>query len=271
MDRNSNRYNINVFKELAGIEPFLLEKDKILLENETQFHLLGLIIIFGGITLIFWCPVSISIFLRIIIILGLIISGSLFVRKIGSYSVLDLSNNTLYREYRFGKFIFFKWKLIELSEVLEFGITHIIGRPIEYGKDLNTLVYNIAFILAKRREYIDLKPFNPKYGGIEKTAIIYLTKNGKVGRVNKFSATYDSDDINNLFGSSLSLYANIPIKKANSYEGLIVKKMPDKYKFVTYALKPLFFSEQFISFIISLTLGLLAIAICATLLHFDLI
>ena len=65
------------------------------------------------------------------------ILGFLFVKYIGSFSVLNISNNTLYREYRFGNFIFFKWKLIELSEIVEFGITHKIGRVMSYGSDLN--------------------------------------------------------------------------------------------------------------------------------------
>lgn len=249
----------------------MLEEDKILLENDTQFHLLGFIIFFSGICLMFWSPVALNLFLRIIIIFSLIIIGFFMVRKIGSFSVLDTSNNTLYREYRFGKITLFKWKLIELSQILEIGITHKIGQPLFFGSDLNTLVYKIAFILFKRKEYIDLKEFNSQYGGIEKTAIIYLTKNGKIGRINKFSGTYDSDTTNDLFGYSLSLYANIPLKKANSFEGLTVNKIGNKYKFVNHALNPPFFTEEFMRFIIPLSIGLLTIAICATLLHFNLI
>lgn len=271
MVNNSKQYNSKAFNGLADVSPFSLVDDKFSFENETQFHLLGILIFFWGITLIFWCPFTISLFLRIIIILALMILGFLFVKYIGSFSVLNISNNTLYREYRFGNFIFFKWKLIELSEIVEFGITHKIGRVMSYGSDLNNFIIRIAFILVKREEYLSSKPFNPKFGGVEKTALIYLTKKGKIGRINKFSSAYDSDTVNRILAGSLSSYADIPVKEANSFEGLTAKKIANKYRLVSYKLSTLFFSEDFMRFIIPLFLLLSAIAFFATLLHFNLI
>lgn len=70
---------------------------------------------------------------------------------------------------------------------------------------------------------------------------------------------------------SLSEYADIPVTEANSFEGLTVKKIANKYSLVSYKLNPPFFTEEFMRFIIPLSIGLLTIAICATLLHFGLL
>ncbi|MBP5470372.1 MAG: hypothetical protein J6Z11_14135 [Candidatus Riflebacteria bacterium] len=270
--RNSpDKYNTKVLKDTTECYAFSFEDDKFSFENTTQFHLLGIIMMFWGILLIFWHPFPFGIFSYILIILSLMTFGFLLVRKYGSFSVLDTSNNNLYREYRLGKFVFFKRKLINLSDIIQFGITHKVGRLVNYGNRLNTIVFNLAFRLFQREEYCETKPFNPTYCGVEKTATIFLTKNGKVGYINNFSYTDDSDINNSILANSLSLYSAIPVRDPGSFKYLTVEKIANKYHFVSHNLRPLFFSEDFVRFIIPLFLLLSTIAFFALLFHFEIL
>ena len=270
--RNSpDKYNTKVLKETTECYAFSFEDDKFSFENTTQFHLLGIIMMLWGILLIFWHPFPLGIFLYLVIILSLIVLGFLIVRKYGSFSVLDTSNNNLYREYRIGKFVFFKRKLVNLSDIIQFGITHKVGRPIDFGGGLNTIVFRLAFRLFQREEYCETKPFNSKYCGVEKTATIFLTKNGKVGFINNFSYTDDSDINNRILANSLSIYSALPVRDAGSFKYLTVEKMANKYHFVSNELRPLFFSEDFMRFIIPLFLLLSTIAFFALLFHFEIL
>lgn len=272
LEKTSKQYNFSAIRELTEIEPFSLENDKLLLEIETKFHILGILIIICGIVLLFWHPQSLGIILSIIISVFLIVLGFLFVREIHSYTVLYLKNNTLYREYRVRSYIFFKLKLVDLSNISQIGITHKIGLPLNFWNIQNKMSFKLALTLLKGNNYyLETKPYNSSYKGIVKTAILYLTKEGKTGCINNFSCSEESDTIYSIFANSLSLYANIPVLEADPLESLTVVKTISKYKFTAEPLKPLSFRDELIRYIIPIAIMLFTIVLFVLLFYSDII
>ena len=271
MDNNSSKYNFEAFKNINEYEGFSFNEGKLYYENETHFHILGALMILWGIGFVFWHPIDLSEYIWIIIELILTGLGFLIVKKLGSFIVLDTTKNALYKEYRIGKFVFFKWRLVKLEDVIRFGLTHKVGHPINFGKGLSNLFFGIYFKLLNLERYLYVKPFDPKYGGIEETALIYLTKNGRIGRITKFSYLYVYDTNYDILGSLLRDYSKIPFIRAWEFRALSREKDKNGYRFTTYELNPLIFSEDFMKFIICLSLMLSTIGFIALLFYFNII
>jgi hypothetical protein len=209
------------FSDLSGLRTISFEGKNLLLENESYINLLAFsFIILGFAPLLSLLDEQHASFL--LIILGICFSICCFFicSKYRSFSVLNLMNNSFYKEYRFDSFTLYKTKPIYFSEINQIGLDHRSERPLTKGFKSGLLLW--FFYAIQGKEIVPIKNSNMINGNVEKTAIVFLAKDGKKIEFNNYSDEIDSDDILLLLADTLSSYTNIPLKVANKSEELIV-------------------------------------------------
>lgn len=241
MDSNniSGKQNSNsFFKKVAGLRTVSISGTKILFENESYIQVLGFTFMVLGVVLFFDRPEKLSLGFSILLGIISILFGNFFVKFFGIYSVLDLSNNSFYTEYRLESIRLFKKKSTLLSDIIELGIDHGRSRSI-FGGFYEYPLLKCIFYLFRNRPNIDKRKPSKIDGFVEKTAIACLTKDGKIVHFNSFSDDIDADDINIKFAEVLSSYANIPLFVVDVKKALIANRIGNKFKLTSSPLKPI--------------------------------
>ncbi len=219
-----------LFSGLTKLRTISMEGKNVLLENESYLHILSFSsIIFGFVPLI-------SLVLDkknmgfIFILLGFFVSmmGFLICKKVRVYSVFNLSNNSFYQEYRFDSFPLYQSKQIKTSDIIQIGLDHRRERSLTKG--FNSGILLMIFYLIQDKEVVPQKASGID-GNCEKTAIVFLTKEGKKINFNNYSGEIDSDDILLELANTISTYLNKALTKAKENEGLTVSKSTNSYKF----------------------------------------
>ena len=223
---NQNQKNDKIdgrkfFSNLSRYRTISFEGKNLLLENESYINIFAFACIFFGIA-----P-FLSLFDKqhasfLLIIFGIFLSiFSFFICcKFHSFSILNLMNNSFHKEYRLDSFTLYETKPIYFSEIRQIGVDHRSERPLTKGFKSGLLLWFFYFIQGK--DVVPIKESNMINGNVEKTAIVFLSKDGKILNFNNYSDKIDSDDILVLLAETLSSYTNIPLKVANNGEELIV-------------------------------------------------
>ena len=205
------------FANLSGFRSISFEGKNLLLENESYINILAFsLIILGFVPFAsLFDKQKVSVFL---IFGGLLISLiSFFIcSKFRSISVINFFNNSFYKEFRLDSFTI----PINFSEIKQIGLDHKSERSLTKGFNSGLLLWFFYYIQGKK--LVPVKESNMINGNVEKTAVVFLTKEGKKIAFNNYSDKIDSDDTLLLLAETLSSYTKLPLKVAKEYEELIV-------------------------------------------------
>ncbi|MBR4570958.1 MAG: hypothetical protein IKO19_09905 [Candidatus Riflebacteria bacterium] len=244
---NSNKQsqdNKKILTSLRGLRNVTFEYGNLLYENETQWHYIGFAFIIGGTINFFYGEMNV--FLRILLGIALIIIGFFCFKLIESFSIINTTMNTIYKELRFNTYTIYKSKSVNIKDIVAWGIDHKrmspkpdIPDPKEYGP--LSFIFNfittflVGYIFFKTQEKKDSSMVD---GLVEGSAIAYLTNDGKIDYFNPFSDKVYAEKNNTKLVEAIGLYTNLPVSIAKNNECLEVSRMGSKVKFTSKNIKP---------------------------------
>ena len=243
-NNSQSQNNKKTFTSLRGLPHISFENGNLLYENESEWHLLGFVFIFIGVALFFnneW-----NMFISILVGMALIIIGFSCLKLIESFSILNVTMNTIYKELRFNSIAIYKSKSINIKDIALIGVDHkrINPKPdLPDPKEYNTVSFVYNLITALFIGYIFYKKEAKKEssmvdGRVEASAIAFLTNDGKINYFNPFSDKVNAEKNNIKLAEAIGLYTNLPVTIAKNDECLEVTRMGSKLKFTSKSIKP---------------------------------
>jgi hypothetical protein len=241
---NQSRDNKIIFNDLMKLRNISFENGNVLYENKSEMDYIGFIIIVCAFLLFVFSEMDIII--KALIGIVLIIIGLSWLISIKSFSIINTTMNTIYKELRFNSITIYKSKSINIKDIVLLGVDHkrIDCNPkLEGPREVDSKSFlsglTIA-LLTGRMVYKEEKKqkINSVDGRVEASAIAYITNDGKINYFNKFSDGIDADKNNIKLAEAIGVYANLPITIAKKDECLEVKRMGSKLTFTSKNIKP---------------------------------
>lgn len=263
---NQSQDSKKIFTSLRGLRNLSLENGNLLFENESDWHLLGFVFVFMGGGLFFL--EGMNIFLRILLGIILMIVGFGCLKLIESYSIINTTMNTIYRELRINSYTIYKSKSINLKDIALWGIDHKRIRPrpdLPDPKEYDIFSFAFNLITALLVGFIFYKTQKTKEssmidGLVEASAIAFLTNDGKINYFNLFSDKINYEKTNIKLVEAIGLYTNLPVTIAKNNECLEVTRIGSKLKFSSKNIKPTI-GETFLKTLIYAMVGIILVII----------
>ena len=266
---NSNKQsqdNRKIFDNLKGIKNITFENGNLVYENKSEMDYLGYIFIVCGFLLFVFSEMDIWVKALIGVVLVIIGLSCLILMK--SFSIINTTMNTIYKELRYNSITIYKSKSINFKDIVLLGVDHkrIEQDPkLEGSRKVDSKSFISGLTLALLTGYIvhekeKTKKIDSIDGRVEASAIAYTTNDGKINYFNTFSDETYADKNNIKIAEAIGLCANLPITIARKDECLAVTRSGGKLTFISKNINPTTFLGVFFERIVNISI-LLVIAI----------
>lgn len=246
---NSNTLNKNlndkkIFANLKGIRNITIVNGNLVYENKSEMDYIGYIIIVCAFVLFIYSEMNI--FIKALIGIVLIIIGLFWLISIKSFSIINTTMNTIYKEIRYNSITIYKSKSINIKDIVLLGVDHkrIGNNPkLEGPREVDSKSFLSGLTLALLTGHMIYKEEeNPRIntvdGRVEASAIAYTTNDGKIKYFNTFSDGIDVYKNNIKLAEAIGLYANLPVTIAKKDECLEITRMGSRLTFSSKNIKP---------------------------------
>ena len=268
-NKNSNKQsqeNRKIFDNLKGIKNITFENGNLVYENKSEMDYLGYIFIACGFLLFVFSEMDIWVKALIGVVLVIIGLSCLILMK--SFSIINTTMNTIYKELRYNSITIYKSKSINIKDIVLLGVDHkrIGNNPkMEGPREVDTKSFLSGLTLALLTGHMIYKEEKKQKsdsldGCVEASAIAYATNDGKINHFNAFSDGIDTNKNNIKLAEAIGLYANLPITIARKDECLAVTRSGGKLTFISKNINPTTFLGVFFERIVNISI-LLVVAI----------
>lgn len=241
---NKNLNDKKIFANLKGIRNITIENGNLVYENKSAMDYIGYIIIVCAFVLFIYSEMNI--FIKALIGIVLIIIGLFWLISIKSFSIINTTMNTIYKEIRYNSITIYKSKSINIKDIVLLGVDHkrIGNNPkLEGPREVDSKSFLSGLTLALLTGHMIYKEEeNPRIntvdGRVEASAIAYTTNDGKIKYFNTFSDGIDVYKNNIKLAEAIGLYANLPVTIAKKDECLEITRMGSRLTFSSKNIKP---------------------------------
>ncbi len=242
---NKNLNDKKIFANLKGIRNITIENGNLVYENKSAMDYIGYIIIVCAFVLFIYSEMNI--FIKALIGIVLIIIGLFWLISIKSFSIINTTMNTIYKEIRYNSITIYKSKSINIKDIVLLGVDHKrIGKnpKLEGPREVDSKSFLSGLALALLTGHIvykeeeKTKEIDSIDDRVEASAIAYITNDGKFNYFNAFSDEIDANKNNIIIAETIGLYANLPVTIAKKDEGLEVTRMGSRLTFTSKSIKP---------------------------------